>query len=253
MTSNPQPSGPPALADLFAQYLKRQTEANAVGLGYAEAMGDVEPYDAVPVQPVDPRLAWSDAGAAATHFGKAAEWSAPPEWPALVAALEPAVAVPFCLGNFPQLVRNLQPLLSGLEATFRAPTRPVPAGSLPVWAARQRGCPQTLLAAGVLRLARQFDEAEAALSKETPPTGWRAAHANEMAGLAWQRGAFEDARKAWMMQAESVPVLFNRGMAALFLDRAGDSRAPLERAVAGLPDTSAWHHLGRLYLTLAAA
>ena len=49
-----------------------------------------------------------------------------------------------------------------------------------------------------------------------------------------------------------MPVLFNRGMAALFLGRRDEAVAALTQAVAALPDTSAWHHLGHLYLALAS-
>ena len=44
-----------------------------------------------------------------------------------------------------------------------------------------------------------------------------------------------------------------RGMAALFLGRAAEAVEPLKAAIAGLPETSAWHHLGCLYLALAQA
>src|SRR5581483_2619950 len=50
---------------------------------------------------------------------------------------------------------------------------------------------------------------------------------------------------------ESVPVLFNRGMAALFLGRPAEAREDLRRAVGRLPEPDGWHHLGRLYLALA--
>jgi len=50
---------------------------------------------------------------------------------------------------------------------------------------------------------------------------------------------------------DSVPILFNRGMAALFLDRPADARAALRTAVEKIPESSGWHHLGRLYLALA--
>jgi hypothetical protein len=40
-------------------------------------------------------------------------------------------------------------------------------------------------------------------------------------------------------------------MAALFLGRPTEAREHLKAAVAGLGETSAWHHLGSLYLTLA--
>ncbi len=77
--------------------------------------------------------------------------------------------------------------------------------------------------------------------------------ANEEAALAWHRGQTEEALAAWQAQKASVPVLFNRGMAALFLGRSAEAQASLTEAVTQLPDTSAWHHLGHLYLALAAA
>ena len=85
------------------------------------------------------------------------------------------------------------------------------------------------------------------------PAEWADAWANETAALLWHRGRKEEAARAWQALPESVPVLFNRGMAALFLGRATEARPLLERAVAGLPEGDAWHHLGRLYLTLARA
>ncbi len=246
---------PPPLAELFTEYLKDQTAAQAVGLGFAESAGEVEPYEAAPVQPVDPALAWTDALAAAGHFQTAqTNWTTPPDWPALVAAQEPAVALTFSLGNFPQMVRNLHPLLAGgdLTALRAGPVRGAPAPALAEWARSEAGYPQTLLAAGVLRLAGQFDEA-ADLLRCKPPAEWKAAHANEEAALAWHRGRADEAAALWQKQSESAPVLFNRGMAALFLGDAVTAHEALTRAAAALPETSAWHHLARLYLALAAA
>ena len=247
---------PPALAELFADYLKGQTAAQAVGLGFAEPDGEMEPYEAVPVQPVDPALAWTDALAAAPCFNGAAKVSAatPPDWPLLVAAQEPAVALAFSLGNYPQMVRNLHPLLAGgdLTALRTGPARGAPAPALLEWARQCTAYPQVLLAAGVLRLARQFDDA-ADLLRRSPPPEWQAAHANEDAALAWHRGRAEQAAALWRKQPESVPVLFSCGMAALFLGDAATARGALTRAAAALPETSAWHHLARLYLALASA
>jgi tetratricopeptide (TPR) repeat protein len=109
-----------------------------------------------------------------------------------------------------------------------------------------------LLAAGVLRLARRFEEADELLKSKTP-AAWKALRANEEAALAWHRGQAEEALASWQTQKASVPVLFNRGMAALFLGRAADAQTALHQAVDQLPDTSAWHHLGHLYLALAEA
>jgi hypothetical protein len=48
-----------------------------------------------------------------------------------------------------------------------------------------------------------------------------------------------------------APVLFHRARAALFLGRPAEARADLRKAVEALPDSTGWHHLGRLYLALA--
>ena len=98
----------------------------------------------------------------------------------------------------------------------------------------------------------EFDEA-ADLLKGAPPAEWRAVHANEEAALAWHRGRADEAAALWQKQPESVPVLFNRGMAALFLGDAVTAHEALTRTAAALPETGAWHHLSRLYLALAAA
>ena len=83
------------------------------------------------------------------------------------------------------------------------------------------------------------------------PAEWRAAWANETAALAWHRGHPDEALKLWQAQTPSVPVLFNRGMAALFLGKFADARAALSEAVKQLPEGNGWHHLGHLYLSLA--
>jgi hypothetical protein len=246
---------PLSLADLFQNYLQRQTAAQAEGLGYPETADEVVPHEAVPVQPVDPCLAWDDALAVVPHLlpGPAPAFAVPPEWPALVAAQEPAVAVAFCLGNFPQMVRNLHSLLGGYPAALRvAPAQLATDPALVEWARRTPPGTQRLLAAGVLRLAGQFDEAEAVLLSAGVPATAQALLANEEAALAWHRGRAEEALARWQGQEASVPVLFNRGMAALFRGRIPEAHAALTEAAGRLPETSAWHHLGHLYLALAA-
>jgi tetratricopeptide (TPR) repeat protein len=245
-----------SLANLFTQYLQQQATAQAEGLGYAEPTDEVVPYEAAPVQPVDPKLAWTDAAAAAAYLSASPvpALAVPPEWPVLVAAQEPAVAVAFCLGNYPQLVRNLHVLLNGDPVALRvAPTRPGTATqALLEWARRTRTAPQSLLAAGVLRLVGDFDKAETVLEEAEVPSQWKALRDNEKAGLIWQRGRADEALSLWQAQEPRPPILFNRGMALLFLGRFAEARTSLTEAVGQLPETSAWHHLGQLYLALAA-
>ena len=252
---------PQSLTELIRRYLLRQMAAQAEGLSVADPDGLAVPHEAAPMQPLDPRLAWEDALTVirisqSPNANDANPVSAPPDWPSLVAAQEPAIALAFCIGNFPQLVRNLQPLLAGdLFALGQATTRPVIVPpTLLSWANSTRGYPHLLVAAGVLRLARCFAEASELLqsNRETPAV-WKALRANEEAALAWHRGDAEEALALWQAQKTSVPALFNRGMAALFLGRSADARTALSEAAAQLPDTNAWHHLGHLYLALLTA
>ncbi len=252
--------GQPPLADLLARYLQRQASAHSAGLA-AEPTHEVVPFEAATVQPVDPGLAWDEALAAGPFFQPAfasRSWPIPSDWPALVGAHEPAAALAFCLGNFPQLVRNLQPLWQATDLTSLCPAgaRPVPAPTLGDWVAtlvRKQAFPQVLVAVGVLRLARHFDAAEEMLQRQRPdvPTKWQSAWSNEEAALAWHRGQAEEAARRWRAQPESVPVLFNRGMASLFLGQPAEARIGLQQAISQLPEASAWSHLGRLYLALA--
>jgi tetratricopeptide (TPR) repeat protein len=251
MTNQPTPSL--NVADLLTRYLERQTESASQGLGFAD-IGEATPYDATPMQPVEPRQAWNDAIAVAQSLPiPATTWEVPPAWPTLVAQQEPAVAIAFGLGNYPQIVRHVHPLLSGEPITLRHETgQATPAPELLAWAGRSTTDPARLLAAGVLRLARHFDRA-AELLDSVRNSAWSAARDNEAAALAWHRGRLGEALSLWLSQEPSAAVLFNRGMALLFLGRKAEAIEPLTSAVAALPETSAWHHLASLYLTLARA
>jgi hypothetical protein len=248
----------PQLPDLLARFLDRQAAAHEAGLGTADRGDEVVPFDAVPVQPVEPRLAWAEALAVLPAFGLPTDGSrVPPDWPALVAGHEPEVALPFCLGNFPQMVRHLPALLHtpDLGALRVGGTRPTAMPGLETWAegaSRSGQGPQGLLAVAVLRLAREFDAAGRLLGGlEKAAPAWQGLLVNEQAALAWHRGETAAAVQAWRTQPESVPVLFNRGMAALFLGEPAAARDALSRAAAGLPEDGGWHHLARLYLALA--
>jgi hypothetical protein len=264
MTHDPLQSArtaPPALAELLGRYLQWQAAAHTDGLGLPEPSAEVIPYDAAPAQPVDPRTAWEESQAALRCFQvevAPCPGGPPPDWPGLVGAQEPVMALAFCATNFPQMVRDLHPLwrAAELKSLCPCPTAPAVVPAVGDWATaalRERRYPQALVGLGVLRLARQFDTAETLLRQHQPevPAGWRAAWANEQAALLWHRGRCEEAAGSWQAQDASVPVQFNRGMAALFLGKPADAQAALGQAVAQLREDGAWHHLGRLYLALA--
>jgi hypothetical protein len=246
---------------LLAKYLQRQKEAHAAGLAAPDLGGEVVPYEAGPVQPIDARTAWEEATAAARLLNLAPPakgWQPPPDWPGLVAGQEPATALALGLGNFPQLLRDLQLLLRAdrLRDLRPAVPRPTSAPGLLSWAesvSAKGSYPQLLLAVGALRLARLFDRAGEIVHGHDAdvPKDLRPAWENEKASLAWHRGDEEAARAAWLARPASAPVLFNRGMAALFLDRPTEASPALKEAAGLIPEASAWHHLTLLYLSLA--
>src|SRR5436309_15400426 len=122
-------SGQPDLAELLARFLHGQAGVHEAGLA-AQPTGEVVPYEAAPSQHADPKLAWEESLAVLPFYShrkwKKLPLKAPSDWPVLVAAQEPMLAVPFCLGNFPQLVRSLQPLLQATqllpEKAYHAPS-----------------------------------------------------------------------------------------------------------------------------------
>lgn len=256
-----------SMAELFRQYLHRQISAQADGLGIADPDGQALPYEAGLMQPLDPQLAWEDALTVMRFIragspSEGTNLSSPVDWPSLVAVQEPAISLAFCVGNFPQIVRHWQPLLTcgdpialrskmEGEGVRRGPA--VVPSALMQWASLEHDYPLVFVAAGVLRLACRFDEAgELLRARREVPAAWRALRANEEAALAWHRGNAEEALTSWQSQKASVPVLFNRGMASLFLGRLCEAQTALGQAVVHLPETSAWHHLGHLYLALIA-
>jgi hypothetical protein len=245
------------LSELLASHLEKQAESQAAGI--ASFDGEVMPYEVGPVQPLDPKLAWDEALAVLPFYAKtsAQRRQAPPHWSQLVAGHESIVAIAFCAGNFPQLMRNFHSILTQPKFAEMTPTagRPSTAPELLPFAeevSRQKKFPEMLLALGALRLARHFAEAEKFVSAHEAdiPTEWRHGWENEKAALAWHQGRVEEARKIWGGLDATVPVLFNRGMAALVAGDRAAAKQHLNAAVAKLPATSAWHHLGRLYLTL---
>jgi tetratricopeptide (TPR) repeat protein len=250
----------PPLADLLARFLARQAEARMAGIPEAP-INEVEPYEAAAFPMVEPRTAWNEAVFALQLLDseKAAVIVAPPaDWAGLATAPVSLAALPFAAGNFPQLVRDLPALI---RATKRSELQPKSQPSLPTsgldsWATqaiRKRQFPDALLAIGTLRLARQIEKATELFGELRPqvPARWQSAFANEDAALAWQSGDVEKAREIWNKLPEGAPVLFNRGMAALFCDRSAEARVALTKAIALLPEDAPWHQLGRLYLALA--
>ena len=253
------PAGPPSIAQLTASYLGRTQDAETLAAA-ADALGEVEPHEVTIGYRAEPRLAWHESLQVLTAFGRKTETiPAPADWGSLVARQDGVAALPFCLGNYPQRVRDLGNLLQtgslGDLLSGRSENQPVSSGLLN-WGKRHveaGDLPHVLIVAANYRAAGDFDRASATLEqlKSNLAAEWQPILANEEAALLWHRGEHAAAAVMWANLPDSIPVQFNRGMAELFLGRPGAAIEPLKAAIAGLPESSAWHHLASLYLGLS--
>jgi hypothetical protein len=252
------------LGQLFAKFLANRGTEPQLDFPTEEVL----PHQTAGLLAIDPRSALLEAVEAADYLLDAksaarlqlSSLKAPVGWGSVIRAHDPMLAVPLCLGNFPQMVRDVAPFLdTNSFATLRPRTaRPADADEVFEWGRQMLAKGQmaeALFAAAVLRVARQFDATDELLTKIE--SGWKDAPAglvvNERAALAWHRGQGEDAAKLWAAhpQQSSPAILLNRGMAALFADKPREAAGLLMKAIGGLPDKSAWHHLARFYLVAA--
>lgn len=240
----------PSLKEMMARYLNRQAESHSLGLGAVDPT-EVLPYEAGPVQPVDPRTAW-DAGLAALQSASA---KAPPGWGQLVAQHEPVVAVSLCVGNFPQMVRDFHMLLHGADLKQLLPSAGRTAVIAPLndWldTVKPVGI-DALLALAACRLSKQFERGDELIRNADAgiPADHRTVWENEKAAFLWHQGKHAEARSIWETLPATLPVRFNRGMADLFLGNTESARSHLTGVANELPETSPWHHLAKLYLAL---
>ncbi len=239
MTRNPSNSeAQPTLEDLMVRFLASRSDAAAAAVESGE--GEVELYEVAAGFRVDPRSAWADA-----TLKIAAPGQTPPDWTSIVNQPATAFAVPMAAGNFPQRVRDLHPLLVKFNPNELRPSgtsvSPVAFSGLRGWIVKHSAS-HPVLCAGLLRLLGEYTEAEKLLPES---------EANERAALLWQQGKCEGALGQWSAMEASPAVVFNRGMALLFLGRYPEARSTLTDAVAQLPESSGWNALARLYLAIA--
>jgi hypothetical protein len=264
---NKNPVTAPGLNQLFSQFLKQRLSDGTTAFPLEEG-SEVQLHQAASVHVVEPRTALQEALEVLTYllpkeesagFGSKALKS-PPDWTALIRTQESLVAVPFSLGNFPQLIRNITPLLTDTDRTKLQPHggRPIELARAAEWGkdmTTKGKWAEALFAIAELRLANQFEAARSLLAevKRNVTPEWSKLVLNEEAALAWHCGDCENAARLWAQHPDqdSAAIQFNRGMAALFLNRNAEAITFLNRAVESIPERSVWHSLARMYLTLA--
>lgn len=248
LESNAQPS----LEALMTRYLQRRSAAQEMGIDLGDPT-EVSPYDAGATPPIDAALAWSEA---VTLVEGGRSLKAPPGWATLVAQTPAQRAVPWAVGNYPQLVRDFR-MLADAPTAREPPTSAAPlvVPAFLEWADALIAAPrfpQALVAQGVLRICRQFDRAERLMRAADPivPESLRATWANEQAALEWSRGRTDAAVAGWR-KLTTLPARFNVALADLFLGRRDAARTGFEALLREMPDTNPWRALAALYATLA--
>jgi tetratricopeptide (TPR) repeat protein len=156
-----------------------------------------------------------------------------------------------CLGNFPQMLRDVKALTEvGSLPSLRPQPLAVPgdASGVRSWRSSDTSAAARLVRAGLLRLAGEYAQATEVLDDTPEGRGkLKSALLNEKAALAWHQGDHESAADLWKRAKEEIPVLFNRGLCLLFSRQAAQSRSLFDRVLEGLPESSSWRQLAELY------
>jgi hypothetical protein len=254
MSSEQNSMSVPGLQELFKQLLGERVQAAGAGL-LNERFSEVIPYEAVSPLAIDAGLAWTEAVEAGKSFGLAmSSLECPAGWADTIADTAPVAAVPMCLGNFPQMVRDVKALaeVRDLQSLRPRPLAvPVEGSEVKSWRSSDITPPVQLLRAGLFRLLGEYAEAGKILAQMPEGRGKvRSAVRNEKAALAWHQGDHDSAADLWTQAKEDIPVAFNRGLSMLFSGQAAQSRPLFDVVLAGLPASSGWRQLAELYLAL---
>jgi hypothetical protein len=254
MSSEQKNASLPGLQELFKQLLGERVRAAGAGF-LNERLPEVVPYEAVGPLAIDAGLAWAEGLEAGQSFGLAtSSLECPAGWADMVADTAPVAAVPMCLGNFPQMVRDVKALAEVATLPLLRPRplgAPVDASGAKNWRLSDTTAATRLVRAGLLRLLGEYAEAREILALVPEGRGkLGSALSNERAALAWHQGDYVSALDLWNQAKEDIPVLFNRGLCLLFSGQAARSKPLFDRVLGGLPASSGWRQLAELYLAV---
>ena len=177
--------------------------------------GDVEPHEVLSGIRIDAQAAWTDAQLAPRLFDATPVEKSPPDWSAVVDQTPGRLGIPFASGQFPQMLRDI----AGLFAH------------------------------------RLVEKASATSAREShgqqTPLDDAAVSVNERAAALWLDDHREEALAVWQTLPAGPVANFNLGMANLMLGFSKRAIPYLEASVESLPETTGWHHLAALYLSVA--
>lgn len=252
MKKKPKPSTPKALREMFTRLLQNRVQQALKGILPPDEGETVLPHSSLTGIAIDPANAWKESQfCLKSALGKAPS-SIPcvPGWVGFIQSMGSFSAMPMASGHFPQAMKNLWDLPEGLSGESSWNT----GASLPElegWVNHpKQSVARHLIATGTCRLSGEHDLAKKYLDAiERDISG--EAFQNEMGALEWARGSHKSARACWE-KAESLPMAcFNLGLACLADGSKNKATHHFQQAVAAIPSTSGWHHLGELYLQIA--
>lgn len=248
----------PTISELTAQVVTKMEDAEMVASALDE-LGQVEPHEMTVGLRTDPRTAWTQSIEALGTAVDQLKVTAPSDWGRLIVRQNAVAALPFAIGNYPQRVRELGTLIqtNDLSKLLEQSKQDSDVSkNLGQWCEKhiESGkMPQAMIAAALYRVSGDLETASRTLEVlvKTAPFEWTTTLENERAALLWETGRHAQARAMWESLPDTNPVMFNRGMAALFMGDAKSAIAQLRKLVSQLPESSAWHHLASVYLALA--
>src|SRR5262245_4644661 len=112
-----RPAALPSLGEMLTRFVRRQA---ACGAEVTDEISEVVPQKPSGLLGPDAGTVLADALEAGALLAgrdasfKTAGFRPPADWSSLVRQQESAVAIPFCVGDYPQLVRDAAPLLRSM-------------------------------------------------------------------------------------------------------------------------------------------
>ena len=239
----------PSLNELLSRYLNDPSQHSG---SLNNRLGMMEPYEVQGAFRPDARQTWRDATSVMELFGlKSETLTIAPEWDSFTDLERTLPLLPIGFGLFPQRVSATIDWNGSLSNA----TTPVPGFSrLRQWlndSISHENPKRLLIASGIAATLGDTERAVQLIQAAQPhcDAGWQPVWRNQKDAVAFLTGTASD---GLFPQERSDPLTqFNRGVLALHDDNPTMAHSEFESATSIMPETSSWHHLAKLYQSVA--